>query len=62
MVCTQSSFQRSSPGECSEYFEMMYEYWMSPVLTVESINLGAALNQPFYVQLKEKMLLLKWGM
>lgn len=29
-------------------------------LTVESINLGAALNQPFYVQLKEKMLFLKW--
>lgn len=31
MVCTQSSFQRRSPGEYSEYFEMMYEYWMSPV-------------------------------
>lgn len=31
-------------------------------LSADSINLWAALNQPFYVQLKEKILLLKWGM
>lgn len=30
-------------------------------LVVEGVNLRAALDQPLYVQLKEKMLLLKWG-